>query len=113
MNSKLFRKVVGFALILAFVFVVAGTSPQTAQAASFTVNSTLDAVYASPGDGICASWAGVCKLRAAIQEASALAGADTINSPAGTYTLSLAGVEDDNNLTGDLDIISTGGPLTI
>jgi CSLREA domain-containing protein len=40
------------------------------------VNSTLDAIDAVPGDGICAT-AGptpVCTLRAAVQEANALAG---------------------------------------
>ena len=55
-----------------------------AQAASFTVNSIADASDASAGDAACATAAvtPVCTLRAAIEEADALAGADTI-----TFTL--------------------------
>src|SRR5688500_39081 len=49
-------------------------SPQT-----FTVNSTADASDAMPGDGICDSGGSVCTLRAAIEEANANTGADTIN----------------------------------
>nr|HRL13074.1 choice-of-anchor Q domain-containing protein [Aggregatilineales bacterium] len=64
-------------------------STGTAHAVSLTVNSTVDAPDANPGDGICATAAGVCTLRAAIQEANALAGADTITVPAGIYTLTL------------------------
>lgn len=58
-----------------------------AHAATFTVNSTADAVDAALGDGVCATAGGQCTLRAAIQEANALAGADTITLPAGTYIL--------------------------
>src|SRR5262249_27856431 len=38
-------------------------------------------------------------------EANALAGADTIIVPAGTYTLTLAGTDEDFAETGDLDIL--------
>ncbi len=86
------------------------TQGQSAHAATFTVNSTADAVDAAPGNGACATAGGVCTLRAAIQEANALAGADTITLPAGTYTLTIAGAGEDASATGDLDI--TGG-LTI
>ncbi|MBI4498413.1 MAG: hypothetical protein HY689_10985, partial [Chloroflexi bacterium] len=85
-------------------------APQTAQAAvSFTVNSTLDAVDAAPGDGACATATGTvpasaCTLRAAIMEANALPGDDTITLPAGTYTLTIAGQDEDGTTTGDLDI---------
>ena len=47
-------------------------------AATFTVNSTTDGTDAAPGNGVCATAAGVCTLRAAVQEANALAGADTV-----------------------------------
>ncbi len=53
---------------------------------------------------------GIVHLRAAIQEANALAGADTINLPAGIYTLAISGTGEDDAATGDLDI---NGPLTI
>ncbi len=45
-----------------------------------------------------------CTLRAAIQEANATPGADIINVPAGTYTLTIPGVAENAAATGDLDI---------
>ena len=81
-----------------------------AYSAVFNVNSTADTVDAIPGDGICADAVGNCTLRAAIQEAYSLSGADTINLPAGTYTLAISGTGEDDAATGDLDI---NGPLTI
>ncbi|MCW5890226.1 MAG: right-handed parallel beta-helix repeat-containing protein [bacterium] len=78
--------------------------PAAVPAATFTVDSTADAVDANPGNGACATAAGACTLRAAIQEANALAGADTVNLPAGTYRLSLVGVGEDLAATGDLDV---------
>lgn len=51
----------------------------TVSAATFTVDSTGDEVDLSPGNGICATSLGTCTLRAAIQEANALAGADNIH----------------------------------
>lgn len=59
-------------VFLVFLFAV------SADAATFTVVSTGDTADISPGDGICADAAGVCTLRAAIQEANALAGTDTV-----------------------------------
>lgn len=76
------------------------------RAATFTVNSAADAVDAAPGNGVCATAGSVCTLRAAIQEANALAGDDTIIVPSGTYTLTLAGAGEDAAATGDLDITS-------
>ena len=71
------------------VVALLATVPGTLQAATFTVNSTADVVDASPGDGVCATARAVCTLRAATEEASALAGSDTINLPLGTYNLTL------------------------
>ena len=81
--------------LLALAALVAGTAP-LAHAATFTVAKTADT-----NDGICDS---DCSLREAIRAADALAGADTITLPAGTYTLSIAGTAEDANATGDLDI---------
>jgi CSLREA domain-containing protein len=83
------------------------TQPSPAHGAAFTVNNTLDAVDATPGNGICADATGACTLRAAIMEANALAGADTITLPLGTYTLAIPGPGEDAAATGDLDIDST------
>lgn len=63
--------------------------------ANLNVDTTTDSPDAKPGDGQCASKAGGCTLRAAIEEANATTLADTINVPPGTYALSVA---------------STGGP---
>ncbi len=82
-----------------------------AQAVTFAVNDTGDFVDETIGDGICdAAGANDCTLRAAIQEANALAGADTISLPAGTFTLSIPGAGEEVGATGDLDIT---GDLTI
>jgi CSLREA domain-containing protein len=77
-----------------------------AGAATFTVNTTADAVDATPGDGACASAGGSCSLRAAVMEANTLPGPDTIVLPAGRYTLTLAGAGEDAAATGDLDVLS-------
>jgi CSLREA domain-containing protein len=86
--------------------------PAAARAATFVVNSTADAVDAARGNGVCATdtsspAAGACTLRAAIQEANALAGAPhTIVLPAGTYILTIPGAED-AAASGDLDITAS------
>jgi CSLREA domain-containing protein len=77
-----------------------------ANAATFIVNSTVDFVDATPGDGICADANGNCTLRAAIMEANALGGVNTITVPAGTYTLTIPGAHEDPGVTGDLGISS-------
>ncbi|WP_158545372.1 Ig-like domain-containing protein [Bremerella cremea] len=73
-------------------------------AAHFVVNTTLDTVDITPGDGIAADAQGNTSLRAAIMEANALSGNDTITLPAGTYTLTRSGAADDTAVNGDLDI---------
>ncbi len=60
-----------------------------ADAAIFLVNTTADTQDAAAGNGVCADASGACSLRAAITEANALAGADIITLPAGTYTITL------------------------
>jgi len=74
-----------------------------AQGVTLTVNSTADVVDATPGDGDCDDGAGNCTLRAAIMESNAVAGADLIILPTGTYTLTLGSelvIEADLSLTG-------------
>ncbi len=73
-------------------------------ASTFTVNSMVDSVDVNPGNGICSDGAGRCTLRAAMQEANALAGADTITLPSGTYILTIAGRGENVSASGDLDI---------
>ena len=57
-------------------------------AATFVVNNTGDAADASAGNGVCATAGAVCTLRAAIEEANALAGADTI-----TFNIGAGGLQ--------------------
>ncbi|HWP54280.1 MAG TPA: CSLREA domain-containing protein, partial [Pyrinomonadaceae bacterium] len=62
-----------------------------AAATTFTVNVIGDGVDANPGDGLCLTSGNTCTLRAAIQEANANAGKDTINfniPGAGVHTIS-------------------------
>ena len=77
---------------------------------TFVVDSTLDTVDANPGDGVAADAMGRVTLRAAVQEANASGGADSITLPAGIYFLSRFGNAEQTATTGDLDIT---GDLTI
>lgn len=86
---------------LAFVFMSI-----VVNGATFTVNTTNDTLDATPGDGICADASAQCSVRAAISEANAFAGDDTITIPAGTYTQTLVAANEDLNAGGDWDIRS-------
>src|SRR5687768_12251788 len=94
------HRILGFTVTLLAV----ALAPATAQAATFPVNTTFDGTDATPGDAVCATATGTCSLRAAIQEANATGGGDTVALPAGTYTLTLAGTGEDMAATGDLDV---------
>ena len=101
---------------IAALFLVACAS---ARAATFEVDTGTDSVDADPGDGVCADADGHCSLRAAIVEANALAGEDTIELAAGKFALTIAGTDEDAAATGDLDITDdvsiegAGSDLTI
>ncbi len=97
-------------LVAALILSLAYGNGRPAFAASFIVDSPGDLGDATPGDGACDIGWGPCTLRAAVQEANALPGADTISLPAGTYTLDIVGSGEDASATGDLDIT---GNLTI
>ncbi|MBV7328670.1 right-handed parallel beta-helix repeat-containing protein [Chloroflexi bacterium TSY] len=72
----------------------------------FVVDTTTDTVDTALGDGACADTGGQCSLRAAIQEANALAGDDVIILSSSAYTLTIGGKKEDASATGDLDINS-------
>jgi CSLREA domain-containing protein len=88
------------------LFCIAGVIllSQGVEAKTFKVNSPEDLVDASPGDGVCAAVNSFCTLRAAIQEANALAGADKIILQAKKYYLGISGTAENASATGDLDI---------
>lgn len=87
----------GFAVLAALI----GAAPTPARAQNtFQVDDRGDAGDVNLGDGTCSTEAGVCTLRAAIEEANANSGADTIefgNIPT----------------TGGFAVISTGSELQI
>jgi hypothetical protein len=70
----------------------------------FFVNSSTDAADAAPGDHACATGSGACTLRAAVMESNAVGSRDCIWLPAGTFLLTLTGV-DDAAERGDLDLL--------
>lgn len=85
-----------------------GALPATALAATLNVNSTADELIAGNGQ---------CTLREAITNANgdsdttagdcaARSGADLINVPSGTYTLTIPGALENAGATGDLDVRS-------
>lgn len=73
-------------------------------AQTYTVDTTNDTVDDNLTDGVCSDISGNCSLRAAIMQANATAGIQTVSIPAGTYTLSIGGTTEDAAATGDLDI---------
>ena len=89
-----------------------------AEAATFTVNSTADAVDAAPGDGVCATAGAVCTLRAAIQESNAFAGTDTVAfniAGAGPHTIqptsALPSISESVIIDGTTEPDFTGTPI--
>ncbi len=91
---------VAMAILTTTVGLFLATGGQPVEAATLTVTKGADT-----NDGVCDA---DCSLREAIGAANAAFGADTVELPAGTYTLNLAGAGED--ATGDLDIT---GDLTI
>ncbi|MCB1590202.1 MAG: CSLREA domain-containing protein [Xanthomonadales bacterium] len=77
-------------------------------AAEFIINTTADAPDTNPGDGQCTGFglppSARCSLRAAIMEANAQGGTHLIGLPEGDYILDEAGIDEDQAVTGDLDI---------
>src|SRR5579864_4358301 len=78
---------------------------------TFTVNRTDDPVPASPITNACNGVANDCSLREAILRANATAGTDTVSVPAGTYTLTLARVQ--NDCTGNHGALSVNDSINI
>lgn len=83
----------------------AGLVVTPASAVTLTVDSSDDVVDLQPGDGLCATAGGLCTLRAAIQESNALTGLDKVVLGAGSFLAQLAGTQEDQGATGDLDVL--------
>jgi len=83
------------------------------EAAFFVVNSVEDKVDLNPGNGfVDTGTPGEVTLRAAVMEANTLAGRGTIILPTGNYLLTIGGANEDQGLTGDMDILA-GASVTI
>ena len=105
----------------AIPLIVSACFVSSVQAMTLRVNTTADGTDHLPGDGVCETAAGshVCSLRAAVQEANARAGPDSVILRPGTYALSIPGGLENDALTGDLDlkgdlsIIGQGRQVTV
>ena len=97
-------------LLPGFVMVLVLMMASGAGAATFNVDSQADSPDATLGDGVCASKAGGCTLRAAVEEANASSVACTINVPAGTYTLTSP---DEGANFGQTGVLLLGGDTTV
>lgn len=100
-----------FFVCFGLAFVILFGYAASASAETYTVDSPDDSVDSDVSDNVCKDSQGRCTLRAAIMQSNGNKVADTIIIPPGTYTLSLAGVDEDNANKGDLDI--TDPNLTI
>ncbi len=87
-------------IVSVVILAAACASVPPAFAATYDVDRTDDTVSATA----CTAAPNDCSLRGAIIAANANPGPDTINLPAGMYTLSIAGPGEDFSQTGDLDI---------
>lgn len=96
--------------IALIAFALAVSLAPALRAQTLEVNSLLDLPDADLEDGVAdadlATEGLQTTLRAAIQQANANEGADTIHLPAGKYVLKLKGEHEDAAATGDLDITS-------
>lgn len=98
-----------WAVLLAVVWLI---MPDLVSAKIFKVNNSYDINDLSPGDGNCVSLILVsppyvtifCTLRGAVEEANKLPGPDEIELPYGVIRLSIEGKEEEEGVTGDLDI---------
>ena len=93
-RRNFFLLLAGLALL---ALCIPGLHQPVAYAATFTVNTTGDGADNNLADGVCNDGGGNCSLRAAIQQANATAGTDTINIT----------VNGTINLTGALPVINT------
>ena len=98
------------ARLLVLLLLAALPAPAVAGGAGIIVNTTADGADANPGDGICDGDAvqggNQCTLRAAIQQANALGGVDTITLGPGVFALDLKRDPLLDEDSGDLDVTS-------
>ena len=106
---RLFAAVAALALLLALAGTL-GPAGAVHAAGPFTVNTTADTHDGALGNGTCQDAGGFCSLRAAIEEATALGGANTINLPPGTYNLSLGELKTGSAAGTNITLAGSGTP---
>jgi CSLREA domain-containing protein len=122
--APLRRALLTFSLLLAACAAAASVFPDSlsarARAAStFVVDSTSDGSDSNTSDGLCADAAGMCTLRAAIEQANAAPGPHTVNFRIGTGAQTIAVGSALPNVTDTLTIDATtqpgfqGSPLVV
>jgi hypothetical protein len=93
------------ARLVGLIFALASALAPAAHATHYAVDVVIDSIDAIPGDGMCADASGSCSLRAAVQEANATPGADSIALAAAHYVFALVGLEEEAAASGDIDIV--------
>ena len=120
-SQRYTRTRVGMWLLIAAIglsLIAPSLLPKPALAATYVVDRTDDTNAAAAQ--VCSGTANDCSLRGAISKANATASNDVITFDASTngtqFTLTLVnagGTNEDANATGDLDVLASGGGLTI
>ena len=105
MSTRRLQALATFVVALPATFALAAA----AHGATFAVSTAADGADATPGNGVCAATGGGCTLRAAINEANALGGADAIDLQAGRYVLTA----DAPAITRQVTILGSGPRTTI
>jgi len=102
--ARYLRRAIVCVLVAAGLVAGSASTGPVAFAATFVVNSTGDSADSNTADGVCDDGTGACTLRAAIQQANASAGPDTINFSIGSGVQTIT----------PLSLLPTvGGPVTI
>ncbi|MEE4243091.1 MAG: right-handed parallel beta-helix repeat-containing protein [Desulfopila sp.] len=98
--------------LLVVIILCLWSLPDAASAKSFKVNSGFDVNDLTPGNGLCVAYLTIfppfvipfCTLRAAVEESNSLPGEDSIELPSGIFSFDRGERDEDNALSGDLDI---------
>jgi CSLREA domain-containing protein len=102
MRSKLTFQLLLFTLLILLLGGACIPTPTPTPAPNCSVPEYTVTKTADTNDGLCDAID--CSLREAVHNANVCIGAKTIHLPAGHYPLTLTGVGEDANATGDLDI---------
>lgn len=93
------------ALATCFALLAVTTAVRAAATVTtYSVNSTADTPDVNLNDPACKNASGKCSLRAAVMQGNRQGGTIEINVPPGVYFLDYTGSDEDESVTGDLDI---------